>query len=455
MTDTAVHTTDHKTKRGSRITSAIVTSLLIKPLAVLTPVLVIPLFIRYLGKDGYGTYETITNLAVWLGLSNLGLGVGLINHLTDCYVRGDRTLAQRYVSTAVVAMVVVAVVLSVLGLPLAFLANWSHLLQISDASLAAKLPLAVYVCFLSVAFGMCASIVNPIYSAYQEIHRSNYWDAVSRIASIGACFALVYTPFGLAGAVIAVCFVPSFVRCLNAVSLVALEKPWLFPRPNLISLSLLRDILRDGLGLFVLLINVALTFQSDRLIVQYILGPSAVADYSVVTRLFMLASGLCSLVTAPLWPAYGEALRRDDSDWALRTLRKSCGFGIAVFLCMGVGMGIAGPKIATMLSHGRVNPPPLLLIAGLTIGGMVRIWAESHSVLLNAAGVIWKQVPLMLAASLFTVIFGMVFTHLWGVTGTSLAFPAAGLLTFSWLYPLMVRQHIVRPHRPAKNFSEA
>src|SRR5439155_4008899 len=90
---------DHRALRTARIKWSILTSLLSKPLAVIMPIVTLPLFMNYLKIERYGLYESIGALTVWLGLTNVGLTLGLINRLTDCHVSGDRELARRYVSS--------------------------------------------------------------------------------------------------------------------------------------------------------------------------------------------------------------------------------------------------------------------------------------------------------------------------------------------------------------------
>ncbi len=73
--------------------------LLTKPLATVITLVSVPLFLRYLGKEGYGLYQAIIAFSAQLALTNAGLSSGLVNKLTDCHVSGDRELARRPVIT--------------------------------------------------------------------------------------------------------------------------------------------------------------------------------------------------------------------------------------------------------------------------------------------------------------------------------------------------------------------
>src|SRR4051812_7391257 len=93
----------HRALRLRRIKLAVLTSIMVRPLAVITPFITVPLFLKLRGVERSGLYESIGALALWFGLTDAGLAQGLQNRLQDCHVRGDRQLAQRYTSSLVLA----------------------------------------------------------------------------------------------------------------------------------------------------------------------------------------------------------------------------------------------------------------------------------------------------------------------------------------------------------------
>ena len=99
---------ERRAARGRRLRLSIITSLLVKPLALVITAVTVPLFLRYLGEERYGLYESIGALAAWIALTDAGLGLGLINRLTECHVSGDDHLARRYVSSFSVAQLLSA-----------------------------------------------------------------------------------------------------------------------------------------------------------------------------------------------------------------------------------------------------------------------------------------------------------------------------------------------------------
>ncbi len=197
--------------REARFKWSLLTSFLTKPLAVALPAITVPLFLHYLGPEKYGLYETVVALAAWLGLTNLGLGLGLMNRLTDCFVAEDRGRAQRYTSTLFLATAALLVLFAVLLLATVPFIHWRALFrteaQLSHWSLAGLVGLTASISLLTVFTGN----LSPIYSAYQELTRYNLWDGAGKLLSLAACFLVVKTPLGLGGVVIAATGVPALV----------------------------------------------------------------------------------------------------------------------------------------------------------------------------------------------------------------------------------------------------
>jgi O-antigen/teichoic acid export membrane protein len=112
---------DRSAERNKRFFWSIVTALLTKPLSFIISLVTVPLFLRYLGSERYGLYTSVGAAAMWLGMTNVGMSLGLVNKLADCYVSGDKDRARRYVSSlmlALPALVVLAMIILTIATPL-------------------------------------------------------------------------------------------------------------------------------------------------------------------------------------------------------------------------------------------------------------------------------------------------------------------------------------------------
>src|SRR5690242_19166527 len=84
----------------------------------------IPLSLQLLGAERYGLWLTVSSVLMWLNLSQMGFGGGLLNEIGKASARDDRVLMRRHISTAylvflILALLVFAVILGISQTPLA------------------------------------------------------------------------------------------------------------------------------------------------------------------------------------------------------------------------------------------------------------------------------------------------------------------------------------------------
>ena len=434
----------YRRERSRRLRWSLVTSLLTKPIAFVTPIVTVPLFLHYLGKERYGLFENVGALTVWLTMANVGLTLGLLNRLTECHVSGDRELARRYVSTLVLVLLGLTVAFTLVISVVVPFVDFSHLFKAGSAEVLRGAPLAVWVAAMITLWGMLFSITQPIYTAYQEHHRNNLWDGVAKGLTLAACLLVVYTGSGLVGVILAAAGVTTLVRFLNTVWLFVWEKPWLLPTPGHFDRKLLRGTIKQGVGLFVISTAAMSIFQIDKLIIGKMLGQDAVAEYSVVGRPFMLAFGLYSLLLAPLWPMHGEALRRGDIDWVRRVLRHSVLAGSGLIVACGAAMFFFGDWILAAWTRGDFFDVSRPLVVAMTALFVLWTWMASLSIVLNSAGVLRPQMWCISAHALLNVIMAVALAKRFGVTGVAWSMSITGLVTSVWGYPWMMRKYVLR-----------
>jgi O-antigen/teichoic acid export membrane protein len=440
---TPATTDDHRRERTRRLKWAIFTSLLTKPLAFITPVVTVPLFLTYLGKEGFGLFENIGALTVWLVLTNAGLTLGLINRLTECHVSGDRALARRYVSTLVLVMLGMTILASVLVSAAVPVIDWSRVFKADDVSVLRGVTPAVWAAAMITLWGMLFSVTMPIYSAYQENHRNNAWDGAAKILTLIACLLVVRTPFGLVGVIVAATGMATLVRLINTLTMFTWEKPWLMPSPRFFDRSLLFGMVKQGIGLFVINTAAMSIFQVDKLIIGKMLGQDAVADYAVIGRPFLLVFGLYSLLLGPLWPVHGEALRRGDITWVRRMLRLSILAGCGGIILCGVAMFFFGDKILAVWTRGQMLHVSRSLVVAMTALFVLWTWMASLSILLNSAGVLRPQMWFISLHALLNVVLAIALAKPFGVTGVAWSMTITGLVTSVWGYPWMLRKYVL------------
>jgi O-antigen/teichoic acid export membrane protein len=424
--------------RVERIKLSIFSSLLTKPLAVIIPFVTVPLFLNYLGTTRYGLYGSIGALAAWLALSNIGLGLGLINKLTDTHVSGDRELARRYVSTILVAILAISVFGIVVLSIVSPLVDWRRVFPTDDPLALRETPWAFWVSGVAVFVGFIASVPSNIYAGYQETHRNNIWDGMAKLSTLIASLLVVRTNLGLVGVCVAVTLVPGLVRLANTIDLFAREKRWLMPHPRLFDRTLLRVLMVESVSLFILHMAAVGIFQVDKVVIGSVLGPEHVTAFDVLGRLFLIVFGMFILVLAPLWPAYGEAFRRGDFRWIKKAVRLSALLGCGAMAACGLTMYFFGEALLRLWTRGQDVELSRMLVLGITATFVSRAWVECRSIVLIGAGYLVPQMYFLGANAILNIAIAIVGAKLFGVEGVAWSIPISTILTSGWGYPLMI-----------------
>jgi O-antigen/teichoic acid export membrane protein len=436
-----------RAERLKRVKLSLLTSLLIRPISFILPIVTIPLFYRYLGKERYGLYEAIGAMALYIAMTNAGLTLGLINKLTDCQVRGDDEQARRYSSSltiALAAMMAIGVVVLAVITPLI---PWSRIFETQSDLARRETPASFFVASLLMLLGLLSGLTSAIYVAYQETHRNNIWDGAGKLLSLAACFVVVRTNLGIVGVILALSGVQTIVRLINLVDMFAREKPWLSPRLRLFDWRLFKSTAAEGILFFALQMSVVLLFQSDKLVIGIGLSPEDVAGYAILGRVFLTAYGVYMMLLTPLWPASGEAVHRGDIAWVRKSLRVSMLFGCGLMIFVGVVVLIFGQRVLRLLPGSGSAAPTMSsnLVLAVTAMFLMRAWVDCRSIILNAAGVLLPQVSFYGAHALLNLIVAILAVRRWGVEGVAWSTSITALVTVAWGYPWMIRRYIMRP----------
>ena len=432
-----------RAERTRRLKRTFVTSVLMRPLALVTPFVVAPLFLRYLGEERNGLYGTIISMAGLIGMSNAGLTLGLINKLTDCHVSGDKLLARRYVSSLSMALLMIAFTGTVLASMVIPFIPWKSLLKIESARAASETPWAVGLTAIFTLLGVASGVPRAVYTAYQDLEINNYWDGASKVVVLLACFLAVYMPFGLIGVAFAVVGVPTLMRIVNNFSLFFIEKPWLRPSLKLFETALIRSVMVQGVCLFILEVAMWALFASDNTLISMLIGPKYVTNYDLLGRLFATSYGVFLMALMPLWPAYGEAVRRGDFVWVKRGVKLSLIVVCGGMISVGLVLYFFDAFIFRHWMHQPITVSRSLVLA-MTATFVLRGWVDCRSMVLNPANILWPQIWFFAVHAVLNIVGALVLAPRMGVEGVAWATPLAALLTSAWGYPWLMHRFFRR-----------
>ncbi len=404
--------------------------------------LLVPITLPYLGAERYGVWMILLSVVALIGITNLGMGAALITIIARTDAARDDTAAGRYVSTAVALFTTIALGLGVIALITFPIIPWSRVFNVAHGPLSTEAGLATTAVFIIYLLNIPAGIVTQIRQGFQEGYANAWWGIAASGVTVAAVAIAVAGGAGLVTLAAAAAIFPLAANAANW-SLLVRKRPRLRPRFQNVMRNEARELVRSGGLFFVLQVAIVVGFSSDNLVAAQVLGAKAVTDYSIPSHLALGVISLITVLVSPLWPAYAEALARNDTAWAVRTLRRSLPIVAGLATLGAVVFVAAGKLIVREWSRGEVDPGWLLLI-GLGLWIILGSTGNALSYFLNAAHVVRLQVVCASLMALANIILSVFLTRQIGVAGliwgTVISYTIFVVIPFSFAVPRLLRR---------------
>ena len=359
-------------------------------LAAVAPLLLIPITLNYLGDQVYGIWMVVvslTSMALW---ADLGLGNGLLTKLASCHATGDRQLAGRYVSAAYAALASTAFVLLGLLWIASLLVPWPAFFDATDHNLAAPAQAISVICFSAFIINMPLALVHRVQYAHQAVTRSNIWQAVGSILSVGLAAGAVHLVLDPVAVVAAASSGPIVANIANSVLSYSTAESDIAPQLRRVDRAIAGTLFRLGGKFFALSVVTATALNMDNLIIAHALGLRAVTEYSIPARVFGTLGLIVTLVNLPLWPANGEALARGDYQWVRKTTAQMTAVSATAIVIPATALIIFADR-GLALWIGPAFDSSLLLLVGLATWWLLLATTTPRFMVQNAAGLIRPQ----------------------------------------------------------------
>jgi O-antigen/teichoic acid export membrane protein len=427
-------------------------------LTLILSLVTVPLTLNYLGPERYGVWLTISSVIALLAFTDLGIGSGLLNAVTQTMAGGELAKAREQISSATILLTLLAVALTAMFVVCYPIIPWATVLAVSSPTAASETGMAVAAwaaCFL---IGMPLGVVAQVRMARQEGYVVHVTAAAGNVAAVGALLAVIASRQGLPFLVVAMAGPPLIASAVNGAVLFRRDAPELSPSVTLADRRTGFGLLRAGFLFFVMQIAIAVAFTSDTLVVAQLVGPIAVAEYGVTSRLFMIPAAFVALGIAPLWPAYGEAIARGDVAWARLTLIRSLKAGLFISVPAAAALVAFGLPIIALWVGPSVTPPFVLLL-GFGIWVALSTVGNSVAMLLNGAHEIRIQAAAAALMALVNLALSIWLTSRIGVAGvmwgTVIAYSVFVLVPMALYVPGVLRRIELRQTRqdPAPPFA--
>ena len=279
--------------------------------------LLTPFVLHQLGASRYGVWVLTSSVIGYYGLLDLGFRGGVTQFLTRYLAVGDYRKASECMSSAVTALSVVAVVIVVLSILIAWLAP--HMFTLPP-----EIEPEAFWCILIVG---CASALQfvffpfaAVFTARQRFDLANIIGIGTRLLTAGGVFLALKLGYGLIGVSAATCGASALDYLIRWRVSRAIA-PGLEISPGLANWARLREIASFGTWNFQISVSTYAELHAQTLIISFMLTIAAAGHYALATGLIAQISSVLGPIGQVMYPAAATLYARQEFDGLQRLLR--------------------------------------------------------------------------------------------------------------------------------------
>jgi O-antigen/teichoic acid export membrane protein len=375
----------HGRGRDSAVLRTAMALLLTRGFSIIASLVTVPIVLHHLGTERYGEWMAAIALTTLFAMADGGITNGLIALVANAYGAGDRARIRVLVGSALAATSAFVFVFLAAVLIAVRLVDWTWVFNLSDPAIGREAAVVVSIICLCYALGTPATVVRQARLGLLQGAAVNIWDFCGTVLAFTGLVAAVHIGYGLVAIAAVWVAGPVLVRSVSALIFLAGPGHDLRPSRRDISTSACRTLIASGSMFLIYTLTQALSVQSDQILIARFLGADAVADYSIIQRLFSQPQVLVTLVLAAQWPAYGEALGRGDDAWIGQHFKQSLMAltGFATIAC--VLLGIFCQDILKFWVGGSIIAAQTL-VAAMVVYGIIATTANAFSFFFFALG---------------------------------------------------------------------
>jgi O-antigen/teichoic acid export membrane protein len=378
---------------------SVIANVFSKGVAMLVMVLSVSLTLPYLGPERFGVWMTIASFVGMLVFLDLGIGNALTNHVASIAVQGKKEQLAQTISGGLGFLFIVGLSATAVLCTLTAILPWQVIIKVKDPLIRDEILKALYL--FSVLFGINLFGLG-VQKVFAGLQRSFEAHVVSGLSSTFSLTILWWVAREHAGITVLL------LATLGCQSLGGFMLLGLLKRRSLFQLQGIwcaiaiekNSLLKIGGLFFVLQIGTMVGWGADSLIISGTVGPSQVAVFSVVQRLFQFISIPLAMANAPLWSAYADAHSRGENTFIRKTLIRSITWTTAGALLGGLFLCLIGNDLIKFWTGGTIIPA-LSLVYIYFIWTMCETIGNSFAMMMNGCGVV---VPQVIAVLIFVIL---------------------------------------------------
>jgi O-antigen/teichoic acid export membrane protein len=402
-------------------------------LVVVQGLVLVPLYLRYLGPEAYGAWMASGDLLGWLAVLDLGIAGISLQRMAAAHGRGETRAVGEYFGTGLVvqsALVALLTLLAVLAAP--WVPGWVQLHGAAGAELAACFAVAG----VATGLGLLGNLVGALALGTQRMVFVNLAVFVSGVAGLIATLVLLVTGRGLWALALGM-----LVR--SGVMLLAVGAHALYVlRHDLRVRAAVRwRVVRELAGLSAVtvltMVGNAAVGRSDAVLIALFYGPRTVTVYVLTRRAADMLSLFLARIGGAVHPGFAHLVGSGDRARAAAVLGQvgrlyfwSAVPAVALYLALNRTF------VTLWVGPGQFAGQALTVLVGLNV--LAVGWAALVMYLLGAAGQIARAGVTAFVEAVLRIGLAVALLRGMGLVGLPLAAvptaAVAGYLALGWLY---------------------
>jgi Na+-driven multidrug efflux pump len=180
---------------------------------VATMLVAVPLTLNYLGAERYGLWMTISSVIAMMAFADLGMGLGLMNAISEAHGKDDRQAAVTYVSSGFFMLAALALfIVGAFALAYPFI-PWPRLFNVKTPQAIQEAGPAMAVFLACFAANLPLGVVQRVQWGYQEGFFNNLWESAGKVLGLTGLLLVIYLKAGLLWLVLAMAGAPVLAGC--------------------------------------------------------------------------------------------------------------------------------------------------------------------------------------------------------------------------------------------------
>jgi O-antigen/teichoic acid export membrane protein len=329
--------------------------------AVAANAVIVPLTLRYLGKEQYGLWITINATVLMLAMLDLGIANTLTNHISRAFAEGSEATAKRFYATAFWATASgcagAGVVLGVNW----HLIPWNVIFRFNDVSLSKQASECAAISVTYLLISLPLTLANKVLGGYQRVPVANAFATVNSVLGLAAMILVIRARGTIVHLMAAYCMAMLTGAILLNLWMALFHRPRILPTLRGVSRGAARELLGHGILFFALQVSGIIIFSSDNFVIAHYLGTAQVTPYSITWRFVSYSAVLQSFLIPSLWPAFSEAYVKAELTWIRSAFRRYMRATFVVSAISALMLGSLGRWMIGVWAAPAAVPSPVLL----------------------------------------------------------------------------------------------